>query len=70
MDQSDGGAPKDGRLGGRANVSGGSRVRVAEEGATSKQRAWRPRTSVTQTVQMGRKRWFPSHILALGKGEA
>jgi len=32
VDHSDGRAPKDGRLGGRASVSGGSQVRVAEEG--------------------------------------
>jgi len=59
-----------GRMGGRASISRSSRVRVAEEGPTSRPRAWRPRTSVNQIVKMGRKRWFPSHIPALGKGEA
>jgi len=68
-----GGAPKAGsigRLGGRASVSRSMRVRVAKEGATSRRRAWRPRTSVTQTVKMGRKRWFPSHTPVIRKGEA
>jgi len=72
IDQSHGGAPKAGstrRLGGWASVSGSSRVRVAEEGVTSRRGALRPRTSITQTVKMSWKRWCPSHIPALSKGE-
>jgi len=72
VDQSHGVAPKagsTGRLGGWARVSGSSLVRVAEEGAASRRGAWRPRTSVTQTIKMSQKRWFASHNPALSKGE-
>ena len=59
VDRSYGGAPKagsTGRLGGQASVSRNTRVRVAEEGAASRCRAWRPRTLVTPNSKDGSKK--------------
>jgi len=72
VDQSHGGASKAGpigRLGGRASVSGSSRVRVSEERAASRQGVEASGLG-NPTVKMDRKRWFPSHTLVISKGEA
>ena len=50
------GLRKLGPRGGRVSNSRSTRDRVTEEGATSRRRAWRPRTSVTRTVKMGRRK--------------
>jgi len=58
-----------GRLAGQGRVSLGSQVRGAKEGATSRQGVEASGLG-NPTVKMNRKRWFPSHIPVISKGEA
>jgi len=72
VDQSHGGAPNIGstkRLARRARVSVVSQIRGAEEGAASRQGVEASGLG-NPTIKMDRKRWFPSHIPVISKGEA
>jgi len=51
---------------GQGGVSLGSRIRGAEEGATSRQGVEASGLG-TPTVKMDRKRWFPSHTPVTSK---